>query len=180
MTLMSASVATTQPEFVGRAEAPPVVTFAAGETLYALPVERVQEILDMRPVAPLPNSPVHLLGLCEVRGAGVPVVDLRSLLGLGPVEDTGHTRILVTWVHNGDVRLMIGIKTERVIEVTALDEGRMQEMTGTEALNWTDTAVLGIGKRNGSFVTLLDIDRLMDPSRLAPAALGGARQGILQ
>lgn len=180
MTLMPASSATLQPEFAARGETPPVVTFAAGEALYALPVERVQEILDLRPIAPLPNAPSHLLGLCEVRGAGVPVVDLRSLLALGPAEDTGQTRILVTWVQNGDARIVVGIKTERVIEVTALDEGRMQEMSGADMLNWTDNAVLGIGKRNGAFVTLLDIDRLMDPSRLVPSAWSDIRQGGLQ
>lgn len=180
MTSIPASYAMTQPEFAGGPEAPPVVTFAAGDTLYALPVERVQEILDLRPIAPLPNAPTHLLGLCEVRGAGVPVVDLRSLLGLGSAADTAQSRILVTWVQNGDMRLVIGIKTERVIEVTSLDEGRMQQMSGSDMLNWTDTAVLGIGKRNGAFVTLLDIDRLMDPARLASIAPSEARQGVLQ
>ncbi|AXQ92540.1 chemotaxis protein CheW [Cereibacter azotoformans] len=164
-------------EEVTSAEAPSVVTFAAGQMLYALPVERVQEILDLRPIAPLPNAPAHLLGLCDVRGAGVPVVDLRSLLGLPPTEDTGHSRILVTWIGGAEERHVVGIKTERVIEVTTLDEGRMQHMSSADMLNWTDTAVLGIGKRNGAFVTLLDIDRLMDPSRLTVFA--EARQGLV-
>ncbi|ACM02844.1 chemotaxis protein CheW [Cereibacter sphaeroides] len=178
MISMTASSSTMQAEPTGPAEAPPVVTFMAGEALYALPVERVQEILDLRPVAPLPNAPAHLLGLCDVRGAGVPVVDLRSLLGLPPTEDTGHSRILVTWVASAGARHVVGLKTERVIEVTALDEGRMQRMSSADMLNWTDTAVMGIGKRNGAFVTLLDIDRLMDPSRLG--LLADLRQGELQ
>ena len=177
MTMMPATAALTGAEPADRAEAPSVVTFATGESLYALPVDRVHEILDLRPVAPLPNAPAHLLGLCEVRGAGVPVVDLRRLLGLPPIEDNGHSRILVTWVRNGDERLVLGIKTERVIEVTALDEGRMQAMTGAEMLSWNDAAVMGIGKRNGSFITLLDIDRLLDPARLAGAEL---RPGEIQ
>ncbi|MGP3699293.1 chemotaxis protein CheW [Rhodobacter sp. NSM] len=177
MISMTASSAMTQPEEARPAEAPPVVTFAAGEMLYALPVERVQEILDLRPIAPLPNAPAHLLGLCDVRGTGVPVVDLRSLLGLPPAEDTGHSRILVTWVESASARHVVGLKTERVIEVTMLDDGRMQHMSSADMLNWTDTAVMGIGKRNGAFVTLLDIDRLMDPSRLG---LADMRSGVLQ
>lgn len=180
MTSMPASIAMTQPDRSGRSEAPPVVTFAAGEMLYALPVERVQEILDLRSIAPLPNAPPHLLGLCEVRGAGVPVVDLRSLLGLAAAEDTTQSRILVTSVQNGDMRLVVGIKIERVIEVTALDEGCMQRMSGSDMLNWTDTAVLGIGKRNGVFVTLLDIDRLMDPNRVISVGQAGPGQAVPQ
>lgn len=144
-----------------------MVTFSAGAVLYAVPVDRVQEILDLQPITPLPNAPAHLLGLTDVRGVGVAVVDLRCLLGMPVQADTGQTRIIVTSVRSGAKRVMIGVKTERVIEVTTLDDGKLTPVEGVDLLQWTDTAVVGIGRRNGSFVTLLDIDRLFDPARIA-------------
>lgn len=147
-----------------------VVTFSAGPVLYAVPVDRVQEILDLQPITALPNAPPYLLGLADVRGVGVAVVDLRSLLGLPALQDTPQTRIIVTSVQSGvrpgAARVLIGLKTERVIEVTALDDGKLHPMEGADLLQWTDTAVVGIGRRNGGFVTLLDLDRLFDPARI--------------
>lgn len=73
----------------------PVVTFGLGEALFALPVALVQEILDPRPVARLPNAPPHMLGVIDVRGHSVAVVDLRSLLREPPRPDQPDTRIMV-------------------------------------------------------------------------------------
>ena len=95
------------------------------------------------------------------------MVDLRCLLGMPVQADTGQTRIIVTSVRSGPNRVMIGLKTERVIEVTALDDGNLNPVEGAGLLQWTDSAVVGIGRRNGSFVTLLDLDRLFDPARIA-------------
>ena len=52
------------------------VTLGVAEELFAAPVAKVQEILDMRPIARLPQAPDTLLGMIDVRGQGIPVVDL--------------------------------------------------------------------------------------------------------
>ena len=77
------------------AERPQYVTLGVAEELFAAPVEKVQEILDMRPIARLPQAPETLLGMIDVRGQGIPVVDLRLTLGLPPAPDNENTRILV-------------------------------------------------------------------------------------
>ncbi|MFN4058775.1 MAG: chemotaxis protein CheW [Roseinatronobacter sp.] len=56
-----------------------IATFNTDGALYAVPVSRVQEILDLRPFAAMPNAPAHLLGIIDLRGANIPVVDLRPL-----------------------------------------------------------------------------------------------------
>ena len=70
------------------AERPQYVTLGVAEELFAAPVEKVQEILDMRPIARLPQAPGTLLGMIDVRGQGIPVVDLRLTLGLPPARST--------------------------------------------------------------------------------------------
>jgi purine-binding chemotaxis protein CheW len=146
-----------------------IVTFNTDGALYAVPVSRVQEILDLRPVAAMPNAPAHLLGIIDLRGANIPVVDLRCLLGRPAGMDTAQSRILVVWVAHGAERVVIGIKTDRVIEVTALDEPDLRPLAEAELLRWSGSAIAGIGRRKGEVVSVLDLDRLFDRVDLANA-----------
>ena len=151
-----------------------VVTFVADEALYAVPVGRVQEILDLRPVAPLPGTPSHLLGVIDLRGANVPVVDLRRLLGRPDTEDTAQSRILVVQVAHEGAQIVLGIKTDRVIEVTALDEPDLKPLAEAELLRWTGSAVAGIARCRGAVVSVLDLDRLFARPDIVAAAEAGS------
>lgn len=148
-----------------------IVTFNTDGALYAVPVSRVQEILDLRPVAAMPNAPAHLVGIIDLRGANIPVVDLRRLLGRPAGTDTAQSRILVCWVAFNDDRVVIGIKTDRVIEVTALDEPDLRPLAEAELLRWSGSAIAGIGRRKGEVVSVLDLDRLFDRMDLEKAPL---------
>src|SRR5690606_39620237 len=76
------------------ADNPQYVTLGVAEDLFAAPIERVQEILEMRPIARLPRAPANLLGMIDVRSRAVPVIDLRATLGLPLVaEDRKSTRL---------------------------------------------------------------------------------------
>jgi purine-binding chemotaxis protein CheW len=122
--------------------------------------ELLQEILDMRPVASLPQAPPNLLGMIDVRGEGVPVLDLRMTLGIAPAEDTENTRIVVLQVTNAGGSMKVGLRTDRVFEVTVLDSETLDPPPAISG-NWRGRAVAGIGRRNGAFVTVLDLDRLL-------------------
>lgn len=137
------------------------VTLGVAGDLYAAPVEQVQEILDMRPVARLPKAPANLLGMTDVRGEGVPVLDLRLTLGLPHAEDTENTRIVVLKLGHEARDITVGLRTDRVYEVTVLDNGALEPPPAVAA-GWNSSAVAGIGRRNGNFVTVLDLDRLLD------------------
>ena len=177
------------------------VTLGVAGELFAAPVEMVQEILDMRPVARLPQAPPNLLGMTDVRGEGIPVLDLRLTLGLPPAEDTENTRIVVlraAWrcakaepaailarmeaiktereaaqplrVATGGRRLTVGLRTDRVFEVTVLDADALDPPPAISG-DWQGQAVAGIGRRNGAFVTVLDLDRLLANGALPPAGI---------
>lgn len=156
-----------------------VVTFVADEALYAVPVDRVQEILDLRPVAPLPSTPAYLLGVIDLRGANVPVVDLRRLLGRPDTADTAQSRILVVQVAHESAQIVLGIKTDRVIEVTALDEPELKPLAEAELLRWTGSAVAGIARCRGAVVSVLDLDRLFARPDIVAAAEAGAEAGLV-
>src|SRR5690606_16222049 len=143
------------------------VTLGVADELFAAPVTRVQEILDMRPIARLPRAPENLLGMIDVRGEGVPVLDLRQTLGIEPAEDTENTRIVVLSVTSPQGDLTVGLRADRVFEVTVLDSETL-DPAPTISASWSGHCIGGIGRRNGRFVTVLDLDRL----------LGDATRGI--
>jgi purine-binding chemotaxis protein CheW len=90
------------------------------------------------------------------------VVDLRCLLGRPGVADTPQSRILVVWIAHDTQKAIVGIKTDRVIEVTVLDDPDLRPMAEAELLRWSGNAIAGIGRRKGEVVTVLDLDRLFD------------------
>ena len=136
------------------------VTLGVADELFAAPVERVREILDMRPIARLPQAPANLLGMIDVRGDGVPVVDLRLTLGREEAVDNENTRIIVLTIDGANGQVTMGLKADRVFEVTLLDEAELDPPPQVSG-SWSGHCIAGIGRRNGKFVTVLDLDRLL-------------------
>lgn len=135
------------------------VTLGVAADLFAVPVERVQEILEPQPIARMPHAPVDFLGVIDVRGQSVPVIDLRTRLGMAAVDDTENTRILVLDVSIGNATGKLGLKADRVFEVTGLDDNAIEPPPQIGA-RWRADCVAGVGRRNGTFVTVFDLDRL--------------------
>ena len=151
------------------------VTLGVAEERFAVPVERVREILQVQPVARMPNAPPYFLGMIDVRGQGVPVVDLRLKLGLDAGRDSENTRIIVLQVVVEGRDLTLGLKTDRVFEITALDGDRL-EPPPEIGTRWRSDCIAGIGRRNGTFVTVFDLSRLFAVSEvalMAPSAEAG-------
>jgi len=138
------------------------VTIGVAKELFAAPVERVQEILDMRPVARLPQAPANLLGMIDVRGEGIPVFDLRLTLQLPEAEDTENTRIVVLNIESEGREMRMGLRADRVFEVTSLDADDL-DPPPTVSTGWKARSIAGIGRRNGNFVTVLNLDNLLGP-----------------
>ena len=78
------------------------LTFGLADEVFAVTVHQVREVLDLQPIARIANAPALLLGMIDVRGAGVPVIDLKGKLGI-PARggDTEHSRIVVLEVADG-------------------------------------------------------------------------------
>ena len=107
------------------------VTLGLDKEIFAVPVELVREILDMRQPFRIPEAPAHLAGLIDVRGQAVPVIDLRLKLGLPPRDAAADTRILVIDVPIGARSLSLGLIADRVFEVTDAPGQRSNFLAGT-------------------------------------------------
>src|SRR4051812_42770122 len=132
------------------------VTLGLDHEVFAVPVELVREILDMRQPFRIPEAPVHLAGLIDVRGMAVPVIDLRLKLGLSPREASADTRILVLDVPVGDRTLSLGLIADRVFEVTAMDPGSIAPPPDIGTA-WRCDYIAGIGRRGDSFVVIFEL-----------------------
>ena len=147
------------------------VTLGAADSLFAVPVARVQQILETQAVAVMPQAPADFIGMIDVRGQSVPVIDLRLRLALPTTADTHNTRIIVLETRVGESLRWLGLKTDRVFEVTALDEDRLEGPPDVGA-SWRSDYVAGVGRRNGAFVTVIDLDRLFAGAGEAPGPRG--------
>lgn len=122
---------------------------------YALPVERVREIVRLRPITPVPRMPAAVCGVLSLRGEIVQVIDLRTCLGLPPSSTASPRRRIV--VLHGEDGQMAGLLVDRVTEVMRLREDDLRPPTGRD----TDT-VVALAPQGDRFVSVFDVDRVLD------------------
>lgn len=130
------------------------LTFQLGGDPYAVPVERVREIVRMRPVTPIPRVPAALRGVISLRGEIVEVVDLRLQLGLAPAEPTRASRIIV--LHGDDGR-MSGLLVDAVTDVLRVTEDAIRSDGQGES-----GRVGALCIRGDRFISVLDFERVLD------------------
>lgn len=135
------------------------VTLGIESEVFAVPVEAVLEILDMRPVFRVPEAPPYMLGLIDLRGRSVPVLDLRGKLGLPSIPATETTRILVIETTVAGRPMVLGLVADRVIEVLAFS-GKDIEPPPEIGVHWHSDYINGVGHRDGRFVIIFDLPRL--------------------
>jgi purine-binding chemotaxis protein CheW len=142
------------------------VTLGLGKEVFAVPVEYVREILDYREPFAIPEGPAWFLGLTDVRGQATPTLDLRSRLGLPTVPPDLGTRILVLDVPIGQRILSLGLVADRVIEVVAVADERI-EAAPEIGVPWRSDYIRGVVRRETGFVVIFDLPRLLAGSDLA-------------
>ncbi|PPJ46708.1 chemotaxis protein CheW [Rhizobium sp. KAs_5_22] len=136
------------------------VTFALGKEVFAVPVQVVREILDYEDLFRIPNGPDYLLGLRDVRGQGVPTIDLRLKLGLPKTEPTPNTRVLVLDIPLESRTLSLGMVADRVFEVIPFRKSQI-EAAPEIGVRWSSDYIAGVVRRDEGFVVIVDLARLL-------------------
>jgi purine-binding chemotaxis protein CheW len=146
------------------------VTFGLGAEVFALPVGVVREILDHEDAFKIPHGPNFLLGLRDVRGQGVPIIDLRLKLGMDRSVQTQNTRILVLDIPSEDRILTLGLVADRVFEVVAFGLDQFDKAPDI-GVRWQSDYIAGVVRRDGGFVVILDLVQLFsDPAGLTASS----------
>lgn len=142
------------------------VTIGIDREIFAVEVDQVREILDLRPISRIPSAPPFLAGMIDVRDQSVPVIDLRTKLGLPPVSPTENTRIVVLEVPVGGRQITMGMISDRVIEVTSLAEHELEPPPDV-GVRWRSDYIRAIGRSGGAFVIVFDLSRLFSSEEAA-------------
>lgn len=146
------------------AQASQYLTLGVDRERFALPVEKVQEILDLQPISRLPHAPSYVLGLMDVRGIGMLVIDLRVKFGLDQAEATNQTRVIVVEATIDGQKSSVGLVADCVFEVTDLG-GKELEPPPAIGSRWRAEYIVGIGRHAATFVIVLELDRLLSDSK---------------
>jgi len=159
----------------GAAESHQVLTFVLGSETYGVDILRVQEIRGFSTVTKIPQAPSHVLGVLNLRGSIVPIVDLRMRLALERAEYTAVTVIIVLSVQCGAARRDFGVVVDGVsdvVDVKAADVRAAPDLGCTAATDY----IRGLVPVSERMVVLLDIDRLVggDIAALSATASGEA------
>lgn len=139
------------------AEPQTYVTFELSGQVFATDVANVREILDLQPIARLPNAPGDILGMIDVRGEAIAVIDLPARLGLHGGLDGGEGRILV--FEFGESGGAVGVIADRVLSVVEIHDGDI-EAAPSAMTRWDASSVRGVARVAGKLTLLLALDRL--------------------
>jgi purine-binding chemotaxis protein CheW len=141
------------------------LTFELANEEFGIRVLKVREIMGLQDITAVPQTPVHVKGVINLRGKVVPVIDLRLKFGLAPAEYTQRTCIIVTQVQGGSGLLLMGIIVDGVSEVLNLSAAEIED-TPDFGEDVSGEYLLGMAKVKGKVKILLDIDRVLSTQDL--------------
>ncbi len=132
------------------------VTFKLDTETYGINVMQVQEVLRYTEIAPVPGAPSYVLGIINLRGNVVTVIDTRSRFGLESSDITDNTRIVIIEAE----KQVIGILVDSVAEVVYL---KASEIDVAPNVGNEDSAkfIQGVSNRDGELLILVDLDQLL-------------------
>ena len=133
------------------------VIFVIEDEEYCIPILEVQEIIRMAPITWLPRRPEYIIGVLNLRGEIIPVIDLRIKFGLPKKEYTKFTRILIGQI--GEKR--VGIVVDLVNEVISLLSENMEAAPGMVAKNKNTEYIKGIAKQDERVIIMLDLAKVL-------------------
>ncbi|PLX79237.1 MAG: chemotaxis protein CheW, partial [Desulfuromonas sp.] len=107
-------------------EASQFVTFQLGEELFGVKVHRTREVLNLISITSVPQTPDYMLGVINLRGQVVPVIDMRCKLGMPTVEASRDTCIVVLEVMVEDEPVVVGAQADAVREVLEIREDQIE------------------------------------------------------
>ncbi|MFT6155056.1 MAG: purine-binding chemotaxis protein CheW [Bermanella sp.] len=138
------------------------VTFRLDNETYGINVMQVQEVLRYSEVAPVPGAPPYVLGIINLRGNVVTVIDTRLRFGLMQTETNDQTRIVIIETENQ----VVGILVDAVAEVVYL---RQSEIETTPNVGNEETAkfIQGVCHKNKELLILVDLEKMMSDGEWA-------------
>lgn len=142
------------------------LTFALGGDMFAIGILHIKEIIEYGTLTTVPMMPEFIRGVINLRGAVVPVVDLAARFGRSPTEISRKTCIVIIEVQSAAGTQDVGVIVDAVSEVLEIPAGEIEPAPSFGARIRVDF-IAGMGKIDGSFVIILDVDRVLSVDEMA-------------
>lgn len=136
------------------------LTFSLGDEMFAIGILSIREIIEYGQPTEVPMAPAFIRGVINLRGAVVPVIDLAVRFGRPSTENTKRTCIVIIEVDGGNQQHSMGIVVDSVSEVLEINQTDV-EPPPTFGSRIRNDFISGMGKVDGCFVVLLDVNRIL-------------------
>lgn len=148
------------------------LTFALRGEMFAIGILNIKEILEYGQLTAVPMMPDFIRGVINLRGAVVPVVDLGARFGGNQSDVTKRTCIVIIEVSTEDGSQVIGVVVDAVSEVLEIPASEIEPAPTFGAKIRADF-IAGMGKVNGKFVIVLNVDKVLSVDELALVTQAG-------
>ncbi|HEC28900.1 MAG TPA: chemotaxis protein CheW [Gammaproteobacteria bacterium] len=132
------------------------VTYKLDNETYGIRVMQVQEVLRVTEIAPVPGAPHYVMGIINLRGNVVTVINTRSRFGLPQAENSDSTRIVILESDNN----VVGILVDSVAEVVDLKADQI-ETSPNVGNDDSSKYIEGVATLDGNLLILIDINKLL-------------------
>jgi purine-binding chemotaxis protein CheW len=133
-----------------------LIAFRIGAQEYGVDVTAVREIRGWTPAMPIPQSPDHVLGVINLRGQALPIIDLAARMGFAPAEPTSRHAIIVAEVEKKEVGLLV----DGVSEIFSAKEESIQP-TPDIACDTAKSFVRGVIAGEDRMISVLALERIL-------------------
>jgi purine-binding chemotaxis protein CheW len=142
-----------------------LVTFRLKDETYGINVMQVQEVLRVSEIAPVPGAPAYVLGIINLRGNVVTVIDTRIRFGLNSTEPDDTSRIVII---ESDQQV-VGILVDSVAEVIELQQS---DIDSAPSIGSEDSAryIQGVASRDEDLLIVVDLNKLLSDQEWSAAA----------
>jgi purine-binding chemotaxis protein CheW len=141
------------------------LSFKLSNEFFAINVIKIIEILEVPKITRVPHAPEYLIGVVNLRGGVLPVIDTRIKFGLESTEFTVNTCIIVLNININDEDIIVGALVDSVSEVFEIDATQIQPSPSIGSKYRADF-IEGMIKENDQFMMLLNIDKVFSASDL--------------
>ena len=133
-----------------------LVGFIIGEEEYAIPILAIQEIIKPFPWTRVPQVPKYVVGVFNMRGSVIPLIDLRLKFGLPAKNQNDETRFIVM-KYGDEVAGFVIDRLTMAIRIKKTDIG-----PPPDTINSDDTMIEGVGKQEDRIITILKVHKLLE------------------
>lgn len=147
------------------------LTFVLGREIFAINILNIKEIIEYGQLTEVPKMPAFIRGVINLRGAVVPVIDMAARFDKPTAEITRKTCIVIIEVAHADTTQVVGIMVDAVNEVVDIEAGNIEPAPSFGA-NIRVDFIEGMGKIDGKFIILLNVNKVLSVDEIANLATG--------